>query len=156
MILAHSRYTQVFAVSCEIFLCSTWTLELWSMGSVLAVPWLSCSTPCGILVPKPGIQSAPPALQGGALATGPQGKSRVQHFWIWRSCPRWFLFLKKLTVFWLWWVFFAAQGLLFIAVPRPLLVVVSLVVEHSLKVRGLSGCSSRAPVLRLSDCGTQA
>ena len=99
MILAHSRYTQVFAVSCEIFLCSTWTLELWSMGSVLGVLRLSCSTPCVILVPKPGIQSASPALQGGALATGPQGKSRVQHFWIWRSCPRWFLFLKTFICF---------------------------------------------------------
>ena len=99
IILAHSRYVQVFAVSCEIFLCSTRTLKLWSTGSVLVVLWLSCSTPCGILAPKLGIRSAPPALQGGFLTTGPRRKSLVQHFWIWKSCSSWFLFLKRFIYF---------------------------------------------------------
>ena len=31
-----------------------------------------CSMACGILVPKPGIEPASPALQGGFLTTGPQ------------------------------------------------------------------------------------
>ena len=30
---------------------------------------------CGILVPRPGIRLAPPALEGGFLTTGPPGKS---------------------------------------------------------------------------------
>ena len=34
---------------------------------------LSCST-CGILVPQPGVESVPAALQGGFLTTAPSGK----------------------------------------------------------------------------------
>ena len=30
---------------------------------------------CGILVPQPGIEPTPPALEGGVLTTGPPGKS---------------------------------------------------------------------------------
>ena len=30
---------------------------------------------CGILAPRPGIQPAPPALEGEVLTTGPPGKS---------------------------------------------------------------------------------
>ena len=30
---------------------------------------------CGILVPRPGIESSPPALEGKVLTTGPPGKS---------------------------------------------------------------------------------
>jgi len=37
---------------------------------------LSCSKPCRILVPQPGIKPASPALQGGFLTTGPEGKSQ--------------------------------------------------------------------------------
>ena len=33
------------------------------------------SEACGILAPRPGIEPAPPALQGKVLTTGPQGKS---------------------------------------------------------------------------------
>ena len=32
---------------------------------------------CGILAPRPGIEPAPPGLEGEVLATGPPGKSRV-------------------------------------------------------------------------------
>ena len=34
---------------------------------------------CRILVPGPGIQPAPPALEGGVLTTGPPGKSPLFH-----------------------------------------------------------------------------
>ena len=33
-----------------------------------------CSVACGILVPRPGIKPASPALEGGFLTTGPPGK----------------------------------------------------------------------------------
>ena len=32
-------------------------------------------TVCGILAPRPGIEPAPPELEGKVLATGPPGKS---------------------------------------------------------------------------------
>ena len=34
---------------------------------------------CRILAPQPGIESAPPALEGEVLTTGPPGKSLVIH-----------------------------------------------------------------------------
>ena len=37
---------------------------------------------CGILVPRPGIEPASPALEGGFLTTGPPGKSLFVYFWI--------------------------------------------------------------------------
>ena len=42
------------------------------------------------------------------------------------------VFCFVLVWFWLHWVFIAAQGLLFVAVCRLLIVVASLVVEHGL------------------------
>ena len=48
--------------------CSSWT-------SLLVVLGLSCSTECGILVPRPGIELASPVLEGGLLTTRPPGKS---------------------------------------------------------------------------------
>ena len=39
--------------------------------------FLAACTTCGILVPRPGIEPAPPALEGEVLTTGPPGKSRV-------------------------------------------------------------------------------
>ena len=36
---------------------------------------LSCPVACGILVPRPGIEPASPALQDGFLTTGPPEKS---------------------------------------------------------------------------------
>ena len=44
-------------------------------GSVAAARRLSCPGACGILVPRPGIEPAFPALEGGFLTTGPPGKS---------------------------------------------------------------------------------
>ena len=35
---------------------------------------------CGILAPPPGIEPAPPALEGKVLTTGPPGKSLVEEF----------------------------------------------------------------------------
>ena len=45
-------------------------------ASLAVVRGLSCHTACGILVPRPGIEPAFPALEGRFLTTGPQGKFR--------------------------------------------------------------------------------
>ena len=37
--------------------------------------WFFGCEPCGILAPQPGIEPAPPALEGEVLTTGPPGKS---------------------------------------------------------------------------------
>ena len=58
--------------------CGTWALE--HAGSVVAAHGLSCPTLCGILVPRPGIEPASPALEGGFLTTVPPGKSQCQNF----------------------------------------------------------------------------
>ena len=42
--------------------------------------FFSCEV-CGIPVPRPGIQPAPPALGGDVSTTGPPGKSQVEGFW---------------------------------------------------------------------------
>ena len=39
-------------------------------------------TTCGILVPQPGIEPTPPALEGGLLTTGPPGKSLLLYILI--------------------------------------------------------------------------
>ena len=60
--------------------CSIWDLSLQPSGfflvegprfSVVVVRGLSCPMACGILVPQPGIEPMPPALEGGFLVTGP-------------------------------------------------------------------------------------
>ena len=53
--------------------CGMWGLLLWCMGS--GVYGLSCSTTCGVLVPRPGVESVSPTLQGRFLTTGPPGKT---------------------------------------------------------------------------------
>ena len=45
-------------------------------GSRVTVHQLNCSSPCGILVPWPGIKPVSPAFQGTFLTTGPAGKSQ--------------------------------------------------------------------------------
>ena len=45
------------------------------VDSVVAACTLSCPTACAILVPCPGLEPAPPALQGRFLTIGPPGKS---------------------------------------------------------------------------------
>ena len=49
-------------------------------GSVTAALGLSCSSACGILVPRPGIKPASPASAGGFLVTRPLGKSQRTDF----------------------------------------------------------------------------
>ena len=41
--------------------------------------WFLGREACGILAPRPGIEPAPPALEGQVLTTGPPGKSRLCH-----------------------------------------------------------------------------
>ena len=53
--------------------CVAWAPE--RVGSVVARHGLSCPVACGILVPRPGIEPAFPALEDGFLTTGPPGKS---------------------------------------------------------------------------------
>ena len=38
---------------------------------------------CGILAPRPGIEPAPPALEGEVLTTGLPGKSLSHLFYLW-------------------------------------------------------------------------
>ena len=44
---------------------------------------LSCPMACEILVPRPGMESTSPALQGRFSTTGPPGKSLVLFFKQW-------------------------------------------------------------------------
>ena len=39
--------------------------------------WFFGREACEILAPQPGIEPAPPALEGKALTAGPSGKSKV-------------------------------------------------------------------------------
>ena len=55
--------------------CDMWALLLRRMSSVVVPRGLSCPTACGILVPRPGIEPASPALEGMFFTTGPPGKS---------------------------------------------------------------------------------
>ena len=63
--------------------CSRWRWDLGDgagsfpepIGSVVVVHGLSCSLAHGILVPRPGIESASLALGGRFLTTGPPGES---------------------------------------------------------------------------------
>ena len=44
-------------------------------GSLIEAHGLSYPAACGILVPRPGIEPASPALEGGFFTAGPPGKS---------------------------------------------------------------------------------
>ena len=79
--------------------CGTWALE--HVGSVVAACGLSWPVECGILVPRPGIEPASPALEGGFLTTGPPGKSLFLYFF-WNKVQRQ-SFLSHLgdLIFWL-------------------------------------------------------
>ena len=63
-------------VACGLSSCGTWaicgTRVPERMGSVVVARGLGCPAACGILVPRPGIESASPALQGGFLTTRPR------------------------------------------------------------------------------------
>ena len=43
--------------------------------------WFFGHEACGILAPRPGIEPAPPALEGEVLTTGPPGKSPKIQLW---------------------------------------------------------------------------
>ena len=63
-------FLAVLGLSCGMQdLCfSMWDLSFQAhLGSVVVAWGLSCSPACGILVPQPGIESMPPALEGGFL-----------------------------------------------------------------------------------------
>ena len=84
LVVAHG----IFVEACGIFRCSAWVpgfrgsvvcgtqaLQLRRASSVVVACRLSCPTGCGILVLRPGIEPASPALEGGFFITGPPGKS---------------------------------------------------------------------------------
>ena len=63
--------------------CGVQALLLRRAGSVVAARVLSCPEACGILVPRPRIEPASPALEGGFFTIGPPGKSQ-----------RWLVFVR--------------------------------------------------------------
>ena len=110
---------------------------------------LSCPVACGMLVPRPGIEPASPALEGGFFFS----------FFFFFNREHFFSFFK----FYLFILFMAVLGLrfcaralcscgkrgpLFIAVRGPLTIAASLVAEHRLQTCRLSNCGSWAQPLR--------
>ena len=69
-----SLYLPVLGLSCGML-----DLSLQSAGSPVAALGLSYSTACGISVPGPGTEPAPPALQGRFLTPRPPGRSQTFH-----------------------------------------------------------------------------
>ena len=63
----------LFVVAHSFCSSGMWALE--HVGSVVVAWGLSCLVACGILVPRPGIKSTFPALEGRFLTTGLPGKS---------------------------------------------------------------------------------
>ena len=64
---------RVLVVAWGTFHGDTWTLLVFTRG-------LICSTASGTLVPQPGMEPPPPALQGRLLTTGPPKKSLIMTF----------------------------------------------------------------------------
>ena len=63
-----------------------WTIfkvftEFVTLSLLFYVFWFFGHEACGILVPQPEIEPAPPALEGEVLTTGPPGKSPNLHFY---------------------------------------------------------------------------
>ena len=68
--------------ACGLFSsCGTRTPKC--MGSVVAAWGLSCPTTCGILVSCPGIEPAPPTLEGVFLTTDHQESPWTLLLWLW-------------------------------------------------------------------------
>ena len=59
--------------------CSTRALLLRCESSIVVARGLSCAAACGILVPRPGIEPASPALEGGFFTTELPGE--FPEFW---------------------------------------------------------------------------
>ena len=55
--------------------CGTRARLLRCVSAVVVARGLSCPAACGILVARPGIEPASPALEGRFFITGPPGKS---------------------------------------------------------------------------------
>ena len=72
---------QVLVAACRLFIAVRGLLSCCGMqvpereGSVVTARGLCCPSACGILVPRPGIKPASPALQEGFLTTGPPEKT---------------------------------------------------------------------------------
>ena len=66
--------------------CGKRALYVRRTGLVVVARGLSCPKACGILVSRPGIEPAPPALEGRFLTTGPPGKSRCCSYWFSSLC----------------------------------------------------------------------
>ena len=123
---------------------------------VLFFGFLAMKHVCGISDPQPGIEPAPPELEGEVLTTGLPGKPCHLCFQV--------IFFLNINLFIFIYLFLAAlglcccvqvfsscseRGLLFIAVRRLLIAVASLVAEH-----GLQAC--RLQQLWLAGCRAQA
>lgn len=63
-----------------IFHCGIWTLQLWCVGSEVAVCGPRCSAACGIVDLLPGIKLTSLASQCWFLITWPLGKSQSTTF----------------------------------------------------------------------------
>ena len=81
-----SLYLPVLGLSCGML-----DLSLQSAGSPVAALGLSYSMACGISVPGPGTEPAPPALQGRFLTPRPPGRSQRYHSFM-LICPHPILF----------------------------------------------------------------
>ena len=89
LVAAHGMFVEACGLlsSCgvQLFSLSLWCagskvrgLRSWGhSGSLLEACGLSCPAACGILVPRPGIEPASPALEGGFFTNGPPGKSLI-------------------------------------------------------------------------------
>ena len=121
---------------------------------------------CGILVPRPGIEPIPPAVEARSLNHWTAREVLAFGYYSIGACSYWasalkcetfppFFFFKDWLIDWLIAMLglrFRARafsscgkrGPLFIAVRGPLTIVASLVAEHRLQTRRLSSCGSRA------------
>ena len=66
-----------FGCAGSLLRCSTRALCCGAWASLVVAGGLSCPAACEILVPRPRIKPACPALEGGFLPTGPPGKSLI-------------------------------------------------------------------------------
>ena len=91
LVVAH----RIFLVSSGPFTAAHGLSSYGAWASVVAV--LSCFAACGILVSRPGMEPASPALQGRFLTTGPPGKSLKWILLRGMKILQWFLYLFKFS-----------------------------------------------------------
>ena len=68
-----------FFFSCGLFLKSLLNLLQYCFCFMF---WFFGQEACGILAPRPGIESTLPALEGDVITTGPPRKSQCHFFWL--------------------------------------------------------------------------